>query len=65
MVEISKCTRDTLCVDCDDLDCWNAGSIEADCPKWKCDSDVDCECCDFMKRYQEDMRKYYKPKGEK
>lgn len=56
MISLSKCTRDNLCVDCDDPNCSHAGSIEADCPKFRCDNNHDCENCTFIKRFQKTMR---------
>ena len=53
----SECTRDNLCVDCDDKECTHAGNIEADCPKWKCDNETgDCNNCAFIRQYQEEER---------
>lgn len=66
-VQMGICTKNILCVDCDDTKCWHSGKIYADCPKYRCDRPEDfineCESCDFIKEYQRDMRKYYKEKG--
>lgn len=51
MVEISLCERKNFCIDCDNNECWHAGQIEADCPKWRCDYSGECEDCDFLKEY--------------
>lgn len=63
----TKCTRTNLCSDCDDATCIFSGNLIADCPKYHCDMPDplkhDCEHCTFLKRYQEEMRKYYR--GEK
>lgn len=62
-IEMEECTRNNLCVDCDHPHCWLAGSIMADCPKYRCDrpeeSFEDCESCSFIKKYQKEMREYY------
>ena len=56
MVEINRCTRKNLCVDCNDPDCLLAGDAEADCPKWRCDNPtMDCENCEDLKEYKEWM----------
>lgn len=55
----SECHRNNLCVDCDNTKCWHCGNIEADCPKWICDSDLDCDNCSFIKEFQESERKRY------
>lgn len=70
MCQIQECTKDNLCVDCDNDKCWLAGKILSDCPKYHCDKPKepidqteDCEHCAFIKQYQKDMREYYKQKG--
>lgn len=58
MFTLELCNRDNLCVDCDSTTCKHAGSIEADCPKWKCDNPTrDCHNCTFIKEYQKEARK--------
>jgi len=37
MLQISECTRDIPCVDCDNKKCMFQGKKESDCPKYKCD----------------------------
>ena len=57
---LSECTRNNLCVDCDDERCWFRGKWEADCPKYHCDNATcDCSRCPFLKRYVKEMRAYY------
>ena len=57
---LRPCTRKNLCIDCDDLECLQAGEAVADCPKWKCDNEIgDCFSCEFLKEYQEKMRAEY------
>lgn len=64
---ITKCTRQNLCVDCDDESCLRHGYPIQDCPKYHCDRPEphkqECETCSFLKEYQEEMRKIYR--GEK
>lgn len=59
-VKVTECTRNNLCVDCDNEECWFSGTIIADCPKYRCDRIAelfeDCESCAFIKRFQADMR---------
>lgn len=45
------CHRNNLCVDCDDLHCVHAGDIGADCPKWRCDMEYDCDDCPWIREY--------------
>ena len=60
---MNECTRKTTCYDCDNENCLFHGKKEADCPKYCCDrSDghqYDCDHCDFVDRYIEDMRRLY------
>ena len=69
-ISMRECTRNNLCVDCDNERCWFHGNLIADCPKWRCDRQPgfieDCETCEFLKEYQKDMREYYdgKAKGD-
>ena len=60
-IEIKECTRNNLCVDCDDKKCSRKGDIEQDCPKYRCDNKNrhDCNNCQFMRQYVTDMRKKY------
>ena len=59
MSELHECTRQNLCVDCDNERCWHHGKLIADCPKYHCDRPPeqveDCETCAFLK----DMRRLY------
>ena len=59
----TKCTRPNLCSDCDDATCVFSGNLIADCPKYFCDMPdplkYDCENCNFLKRYQKEMREHY------
>ena len=32
------------------------GDIGADCPKWVCDQDGDCEHCEWIRKYVKLMR---------
>ena len=66
---ISECTKNNMCVDCDDDSCKFKGNLRADCPKYKCDRGgalesgigyEDCESCLFMKKWAEGQRRYYK-----
>ena len=58
MLKLEKCNVEKLCVDCDDKECQFVGSIEADCPQWKCENmGSGCDNCYFIKKYQEDYRK--------
>lgn len=58
MLQITRCNKPGLCVDCKDNECHHAGDIGADCPKWKCDNDKpqDCTHCNFIKSYVKDFR---------
>lgn len=56
MIELNECSRDCLCVDCDNEKCSAHGDIGADCPKWVCDRDHDCEHCEWIKAYVKLMR---------
>lgn len=58
-IQLSTCTKNTLCVDCKDTTCLHAGKISADCPKYKCDNDVllDCENCKFIRQLIKTIRK--------
>jgi hypothetical protein len=58
MVTFSECTRLNTCYDCDNEKCWHHGKKESDCPKYRC-SDLDCDHCEFIDRFIEDMRKEY------
>lgn len=66
-MSITWCKRQILCIDCDDEKCLNHGELIVDCPKYKCDRPKphkeECETCEFLKKYQEEMRKIYR--GEK
>ena len=59
MITISECTRQNTCYDCDDEKCWHHGKKEADCPKYGCDNDMDCEHCEFINGFIEEERKMY------
>ena len=60
-MELNDCTRQNLCVDCDNEKCWHQGKKEADCPKWVCTREIrDCEHCAFIDNYIEKMRGEYK-----
>ena len=66
-LKIDECTRNNLCVDCDDESCFRHGDPIQDCPKYHCDRPdplkQECETCEFLKEYQKEMRKIYR--GEK
>ena len=53
------CPPKTLCVDCKDPDCSCAGEKYADCPKYHCDNAYDCDNCDFINEFIDEMRKEY------
>lgn len=65
---ITECTRQNLCVDCDDETCWHHGKLISDCPKYICDRPKsrkeECETCEFLKKYQEEMRKVYRKENK-
>lgn len=67
-LKIDECTRQNLCADCDDESCIRHGDPGQDCPKYHCDipepRTLDCENCPFLKRYQEDMREFYRRENE-
>lgn len=54
-----KCTRQNTCYDCDNEKCTWHGDKGADCPKYKCDRDMDCEHCEFIDEFIEEERKKY------
>ena len=60
MFELSKCTRDNFCFECDNEKCLHHGKIEADCPKYRCNMpdeiNLDCEKCPWIKRFIEKMK---------
>lgn len=57
--KMSICTHDGPCVSCKE-NCWSAGDIEADCPKYYCDRSggMDCERCEFLKQYLKEVYGY-------
>lgn len=58
MLQISECTRDIPCIDCDNTKCLFQGKKESDCPKYRCDRPTHgCEHCVFIDRFIEEMRK--------
>ena len=61
MYEISECTRNNFCYECNNEKCIHHGKIEADCPKYKCDlpepMTYDCEHCSWIKRLIEKLKK--------
>lgn len=63
MLTLKECTRQNLCIDCDNTECYRAGQLIADCPKYHCDRNgvlfEHCETCGFLRNYQEEMREYY------
>ena len=70
-IAINNCSRNTLCVDCDNTNCVFQGEKKSDCPKWCCDrpdyAKLDCDHCGFIDKFIEDMREMYNPellKGE-
>lgn len=60
---IQECTRDCLCVDCTNDNCWHHGDKVADCPRWgecslKREGTVkDCDECYWIDSYIERMRR--------
>ena len=62
MITMKECTRNNLCVDCDNAECWHHGHAEADCPLYKCKFPEyydNCSECQFLQRFQDEMRKEY------
>lgn len=61
---LEECTRNNLCVDCNNDKCSSKGNLRADCPKYHCDRGElgfeHCESCAFMKQYALSQREYYK-----
>lgn len=61
MLTMDECKRTNLCIDCDNKRCIFCGKIIADCPKYTCDRPgdqfEDCETCEFIKEFQEDIRR--------
>ena len=60
MVRITDCTRQTTCYDCNNEECVFHGDRQADCPKYVCDRDLDCENCEFIRWFIEEERRRYK-----
>lgn len=58
MFKLQECDKKILCVDCKE-DCIFAGEISADCPKFHCRNNYHCDSCNFIKKYQEEIRKKY------
>ena len=56
MLELSECTRDNFCLECDNKKCIFCGKAIADCPKYYCDRlgefFEDCESCTFLKEFK-------------
>lgn len=59
MIKITDCTRKTTCYDCDNEQCIYYGDLTADCPKWVCDNNLDCENCEFIDWFIEEERRRY------
>lgn len=61
MMTFNECTRNVPCIDCDNVKCIFQGKKESDCPKYHCDRPDklkhDCEHCQFIDDFIEDMRK--------
>lgn len=57
MLNLGICRKNNSCYSCKSEICMRAGDIGADCPKYRCDMDGDCEHCDFVKEY---IKKVYK-----
>lgn len=59
---IQECTRNCLCVDCANDNCWHHGDKVADCPRWgQCDlkrngTILDCDECHWIDGYIAKMR---------
>lgn len=64
-MRLADCKENKLCVDCDKDSCGWHGKAMSDCPKYDCDNEkmYDCDKCDFMKEYQEMIRREYKKAG--
>ena len=58
-IEISECTRDCFCKDCDNIRCLHHGKREADCPKYMCDmaNKLDCDNCEWLDEWYKETRK--------
>lgn len=69
MITMNECTRqNTLCCDCDDDVCIFAGEKWADCPKYYCDNPGgldNCDNCDFIDNFIEEMREAYRRENKK
>lgn len=69
MFELSECTRNNFCFECDNEKCWHHGKIEADCPKYRCNMPdeikQDCEHCPWIKRFIEKMKADMSREGKK
>lgn len=59
MLKFKECRRQNTCLDCTDEKCIFVGSKEAECPKWQCNNNHDCDNCSFIDEYIEEERKYY------
>ena len=55
MLQLSECTKNIPCIDCDEEGCIHHGVREAVCPKWKCSDN--CEECTWIDEYIEKLRK--------
>ena len=54
---VEQCERNCFCKDCTDEKCIYAGDKMADCPKWVCDENRDCDNCTFLKGFYAEMKK--------
>ena len=62
-INMTECTRQNTCFDCDNQQCAGHGDKGADCPKYHCDNPNgldNCEDCEFVDEFIEEMRKEYK-----
>ena len=60
--QMSECTRQNTCYDCDDKKCGHHGDKGADCPKYHCDYEpkYDCDHCAFINNFIRKERERYK-----
>lgn len=60
-LQIGKCERNNLCVDCDYKKCVFAGELIADCPLYVCNRSgeqyEDCESCELLKQLHAERRR--------
>lgn len=62
MLTITTCTRQNLCVDCDNTSCKHCGDKVADCPQYPtlCNMSESCDECTWIDTWTEEQRKVSK-----